>query len=355
MAVKKKPKVLAKKAKPANSFKALSTKIKARRVAYLSRRPHRSLRLSRRRDYIRPLNLPGYWLFTLSVIRVIKKNRKLFLLLTLVYALLTALLVGLASQDSYLTITDLLRETGDKLFEGDWGQVGEAGLLLTTVLSGGISETLTEGQQVYAVLIGLMTWLTTVWLLRNILASKVVKLRDGLYNSGASILSSFLVFLMIIIQLLPLAIALIGYSAASSTGLLNGGVEAMLFWLAAGLLTMLSIYWVTGTFLALVAVTLPGMYPFQAIQVAGDLVTGRRVKILFRVAWLILGILLTWIVVGVPVVLLDTWLKGLWPAIEWLPVVPVFMLVLSSLTIVWSASYVYLLYRGIIDNDKNIA
>lgn len=320
---------------------------------FLARRLHRSFRLTRRRDYIRPLKLPGYWSFTRSASKVLKDNRKLFLLMALVYVIITGLLVGIASQDTYNTLTNTLRNISGEVLEGDIGQVGEAAILFGTILSGGISESLTESQQTYATLIGLMTWLTTVWLLRNILAGRKVKLRDGLYNSGAPILSTFLVSLVVVIQLLPLAIALIAYAAAMSTGLLSSGVEAMLFWIAAGLLATLSVYWLTSTFMALIVATLPGMYPLRAIQTAGELVVGRRIRILLRMLWLMLGIVVTWAVIMIPIIIFDTWLKGVWSAIEWMPIVPVVMLVMSSLTIAWSSSYVYLLYRKIIDNDDS--
>lgn len=334
-----------------NFFQLVGQKIKMKIDKYLARRPHRSFRRTRRRDYIKPLKLPGYWLFSLSVWNFLKSNKKIFLLLALTYAILTGVMVGIASQDTYISLTDLLKDTGGKIFEGDFGQLSQAALLLTTIIGGGISNTPTEAQQIYGVLIGLMTWLATVWIVRNILAGNKVKLRDGLYNSGAPILSSFLVMLVIIVQLLPFAIAAIGYSAAVATGLLNNGVEAMLFWIAAGLLTSLSLYWVTSTFMAMIVVSLPGMYPLQAIQTAGDLVVGRRLRILYRMLWMALWICIAWVVVMVPIIIFDTWLKTVVSAIDWLPVVPFALLAMSSLTVVWVASYIYLLYRKIIDND----
>jgi hypothetical protein len=197
----------------------------------------------------------------------------------------------------------------------------------------------------------LFTWLTTVWLLRATFAGKKPKLRDGLYNAGAPILPTFLVGLLLLVQLLPVALAIVGYTSASATGLLNGGIEAMLFWSVALLLGTLSLYWITSTFFALIIVTLPGMYPFQAIKTAGDLVVGRRIRILLRLLWVALIVAVLWLVIMVPIILLDTWIKGMLPAIEWLPVVPVALLVMSTLTVVWVASYVYILYRKVVDDD----
>ena len=332
-------------------IKARFSKVRVASGRYLARRPHRSFRPTRRRDYVRSLKLPGYWSFSLYVLKVLRQHKKTFLLLALVYATLTGLLVGIASQDTYTTLTDTLNQTSGDIFKGNFGQIGQAGLLFVTIASGGISQTMTETQQIYAGLIALLTWLTTVWLLRNILANKKVKLRDGLYNASSPLLSTFIVALLLIVQLLPLALALLAYSAASATGLLDGGVEAMLFWIVALLLTVLSLYWITSTVIALIVVTLPGMYPFKAIQTAGDLVIGRRVRILLRILWMVLWALVVWVVVMIPIIIVDSWVKGLWAAVQGVPVIPVVTLALSSLTIVWLAGYVYLLYRKVVADD----
>lgn len=337
------------------AHKKLLTRINHRRQDFLSRRPHRSFRWTRRRDYKRSLKLPGYWAFTAHVCKTLWKNKKMFIWLAVIYAALSGLLVGMASQDTYTTLTDTLRETGQNIFEGAWGQVGQAGLLFTTAMTGSLSQEMTEVQQVYAVLISLLIWLTTVWLLRNVLAGRQVRLRDGIYSAGAPIVSTALVSLMLIVQMLPLALAMIGYSAALSSGLLVGGIEAMLFWVAAGFLAVLSLYWITSTLIALVIVTLPGMYPLRALKTAGDLVVGRRLRILLRWLWMAFVTVVVWAIVMIPIILLDTWLKGIWPAITGLPIIPVTLLILSSLTIIWVSSYVYLLYRKVVADDAKPA
>jgi hypothetical protein len=302
------------------------------------------------------LNIPGYWSFTAFVAKTLWSNRNIFGLLGVVYATLTILLVGMASQDSYLSISNTLNSTNNGVLDNFWGQVGKAGLLFVTSVSGDLSGSLTETQQIYTALIALMTWLSSVWLLRNILAGHKVKLRDGLYGSGSPILPTFMISLLLLVQLLPVVIALIGYSAAVSTGLLaGGGIESMLFWIAAGLLGVMSIYFMTSTIFALIIVTIPGMYPFQAIKTAGDLVIGRRLRILMRLIWMTILASVAWIVVMIPMILLDMWVKSLWVAISWLPVIPVILLTLSSLTIIWVSAYVYLLYRRIIADDSEPA
>ena len=327
--------------------------IKKKATTYSKYNPHRSFKHTLPRDDTRSLKLPGYFAFSKYVWRTLWTNRKTFLLLALTYAIISALMVGIASQDNITSLTETLNTSGGDFLAGGWGEIGKASLLFVTAMTGGLSQSLSDVQQIYAAIIILLTWLTSVWLLRNILAGHKVKLKDGLYNAGSPILSTFLVALLILVQLLPLALALIGYTAASATGLLSNGVEAMLFWVAAGLLAALSLYWITSTFFALVIVTLPGMYPLQAVQIASDLVIGRRLRILLRLLWMAFGVLITWAVIMIPIILLDKWLKGIWPTISWVPTIPVILLSISALTIIWVSSYVYLLYRKVVADDAS--
>lgn len=318
---------------------------------FLARRPHRSFRRTRRRDYVRSLKLPGYWTFTGYVSKMLWRHKKTFIGLVVVYGALVVLLTGIASQDTYTSLSEAIKEAGGEIFNGQLGQIGKAGVLLGSGILGAFNEEPTETQRVYAALLALLAWLTTVWLLRALLAGSKPKLRDGLYNGSAPFLSTFLLSLLIVLQILPIAVAAIGYGAASASGLLESGVEAMLFWSVAILLGSLSLYWMTTTIIALVVVTLPGMYPLQAYKTAGDLVVGRRARLLFRFLWMLFVTAIAWIIIMVPIILLDTWLKSVITGINWIPIVPVSLLLLSSITIVWLAGYVYLLYRKVVDDD----
>jgi len=346
---------------PTNSKQILSnvkkpfTALRTRIASYKTRRPHTSFRLTRRRDYKRSLELPGFFRFTGTVNKTLWKNRKIFIPLAIVYALLSSVLVGIGSQETYSALTSTLGDTGSEIFQGNLGEIGKASLLFVSIAGSGLSSTPTDIQQLYTIILGLLIWLTTVWLLRNILANHKVRMRDGLYSAGSPIVATFLVSLLFIIQLIPIALATIGYSAATASGLLNGGVAALLFWIVAILLCIMSLYWVTSTFFALIIVTLPGMYPAQALRTAGDMVIGRRLRILLRLLWMLLVIVVTWIVVTIPFILLDSGIKGLWPDLEFLPIIPVVLLILGVVSFIWSASYVYLLYRKVVDDDAKPA
>lgn len=311
--------------------------------------------MTRRRDYARSLKLPGYWGFTLAVLKVLKESKKALLYLGLVYAIASVVFLGLGSQENFDTLRETVNNTGGEVFQGNWGEVGKASLLALSTIAGNISPELTEVQQVYAVILGLIIWLSTVWLLRQRLAGNNVGVRDALYNGGAPIVATAILFLVMLVQLLPLALAIIGYTAAQTSGLLAGGVEAMLFWVAAIGLAVLSLYWITSTFMAMVIVTLPGMYPFRALSIAGDMVVGRRLRIMYRILWAFLLQIVMWLVVLIPIVLLDAGLKQVLPAVSWIPIVPVVLVILSTTSLITMASYVYLLYRRVVDDDAKPA
>lgn len=326
------------------------TNIQKRVGVFLKRRPHRSFRMTRRRDYVRPLVLPGLFSFTHEVTRTVWKYKKTFLLLGLVYIVVFIVLVGLQSQETYANISDTLKETGEDLFTGGWGAIGQAGILLFSIASLNGGTSLTEVQQVFSVLAFIMIWLTTVWLLRNLLAGHKVKLRDGLYNAGSPLFAMIMVVLMIAVQLIPVGIALIGYSAALGSGLITGGgVPAMLFWIAAAFLALLSLYWITSSLFAMVIVTLPGMYPYRAIRTAGDIMVGRRIKVLLRWLWMVFVIAVAWAIVLIPIILFDMWIKSVWGAIAWLPLVPFVIVVAAAATTIWMSAYIYLLYRKVVE------
>lgn len=345
----------AKKRSAVRKKPTIRSRVVVRVKAFLSRRPHRSFRRTRRRDYARSLKIPGYWAFTVEVVKVIRANWKSLAILTGIYALLSVVLLGIGSQEAFTQLRETLNQTGAELFQGNWGEVGKAGLLAVTVVSGRIAPQLTEVQQVYTIILGLLAWLSVVWLIRQRLAGNKVKVRDALYNSGSPIIPTACIALVIVLQLLPVAVAVIGYSAASATGLLSNGIEAMLFWAAAAGLVTMSLYWLTSSMIALAIITLPGVYPLRALAIAGDMVVGRRLRILLRLAWVVVANVCIWAIILTGAVLIDAGVKHLLPVIEWLPIVPVTMLLLTVISLVVTATYIYLLYRRIVDDDAKPA
>lgn len=335
---------------------ARTTAVAARRAGYLRRRPHRSFQLTRRRDYTRSLRLPGYFAFTFEVSGMLWRRKWTFLLLGVIFLILTIAFGLLGSEDTYAQLQMLLSVTQPEgLFQGMTGEIGKAGLILLSATTSGLNGELSDGQRMIAVFFSLYIWLTVVWLLRNMMTGKKIKLRDGLYNAGAPILPTFLLFVVLLIQLVPMALAVIVASAGWQSGFIQQGVASMAAGLGLALVMVASLYWVASTFFALVIVTLPGMYPFRALAIAGDLVIGRRLRLVYRIVWLFLSVVSWWVVIMIPIILLDSFVKSKFQQIEWVPVVPVFMLIMTTFTIIWTAAYIYLLYRKVVDDDASPA
>lgn len=310
----------------------------------MSRRPHRSFRRTRARDVVKPTPLPSNIFFTSDVLVLIRRNRNAYILFVLVYVILFTAIAGFISQTSYTDFTDSIKQIGPALTGGDIGKVGETFTIFGSIISGQLGQSLGEGQQTYIAILSFMTWMSIVWFLRHRLTGAVVNVRDALYNSGAPIIPTLIIGVVGLFQLVPGALGVLAYFAATGTGTVAGGVESMLFAIAAILLVVLSLYWVTSTIFGLVIVTIPGTYPFRALSLAGDIVVGRRSSLLLRLLWMVFILLLIWAFVLVPAILLADALP--W---KWLPIVPFVTQLLAGFSIIFAASYVYLLYRRMID------
>lgn len=328
--------------------------VRARYDAFLSRRPHRSFRRTRRRDYVRSLELPGYIAYTVYVNRMIMSHGRTFGLLVVVYGAIMLILGGVTSQDVYKQISDLLHSSSSEIVTGGLGSVNQAALLLVSTFATGPGN-LTTDQQIYLGFALLLVWLTTVWLHREFMLGRKPRLRDGLYNSGSPVLSSLALILVLVLQLVPVGVVALIYAGLSSVGLISEGFGAMLFWVFAFIVAAMVFYWITSTIISLVVVTLPGMYPLAALKASSDLVIGRRLRVAYRILWGQLAVLVAWIIVFVPLILLTTWLGGIWKPFDNIPVVPVAAAFASAASVVWLASYVYILYRKVVEDDAKPA
>lgn len=320
---------------------------------FMARRPHRTLRLSRRRDYARKLIKPGFIQFTGQINSILRAHWKLFTLFVLAYAAILIATGAVTNQENYKTISDLMNDATSGVDVGGFGVVGKATLVaLASFAAGGTSITAEQGTFLGLVLV--FAWLATVWLLREIVAGRNPKLRDGLYNSGAPIISTLGILFVGILQLLPIGITAIIYNALSSVGLISDGFGSMLFWVFAAVVVTLVLYWMTSTVIALVIVTNVGMYPLRALRLSGDIVLGRRTQIFLRIVWGLGITVIMWGIITIGAVLLDRYLRDTFTALAGFSVVPYIVAVVSAVSVIWFASYTYLLYRKIIENDTEL-
>ena len=315
-------------------------------------RLHKSFRRSYREDYVRELEVPGIMYHIFATFKIIFKNWKLFLQLLVLSVCLSILFVGLMSESTYRQFQDVLDQTTEQMGMGDIGSFAKSGLLLiSTVTTGGLSGESSESATVFAVIIFLIIWLTTVFILRHRLAEHSIKLRDALYNAMTPLLSTFVIFFIAVIQCNPILLFIIVLSAAIQTVFLETPFYALVFFIFAAVMIILSLYLLSSSLIALVAVTAPGMYPMRALHAASDLMMGRRVRFILRLIALFFTIIIVWVIVMLPLIFFDLLMRGF----EWtanIPFIPVCLLTMTCFTGIYISAYLYLYYRWMLNYDE---
>ena len=336
------------------SKKSKKTKIFKKRRFFKNwyKSPHKSFKRSYREDYIRETEVPGIMYHIFKSFGMIFKNWKLFLPLLIIAVVLNVLFVGVMNEASYTQFQDILDETSEQVSGGDIGNVAKASLLLmSTITTGGLSGESSEAAVVFGVLIFLMLWLVTIFLLRHIMAGHKVKLRDGLYNAMTPLISTFLVFVVVLFQCIPIFLLVIVYSAAVQTEFLSTPFYALVFFVFAVVMILISGYLLSSSLMAFVAVSAPGLYPMRALNAASEMMMGRRVRLILRIIALIIVLIVVWVVVMLPLILFDLWMK----TFEWtdgIPFVPTCLTIMTCFTCIYVTTYLYIYYRWMLNNGK---
>ncbi|MBR0480476.1 hypothetical protein IJJ46_01490 [Candidatus Saccharibacteria bacterium] len=314
---------------------------------------HKSFKRSYHEEYDRPLELPGLLSHAVTCFKLIFKNWKIFVPMIFWIALFNVILVGLMNEDTYKSFQDALDEQSLELAGAKIGNVAKASLLLiSTVTTGGLTNGMSEVQQIFAIILFAITWLTAIYLVRHLVAKHHVKLRDGFYNAMAPLISTLLIIVVVFLELIPIFTVIITYSAAVATEFLNTPFYALVYFIFATLMVLLSVYLLSSSLIGLVAVTAPGVYPMVALRTASNLVYGRRIKLIIRLIFLLLTLAVVWIIVGLPLILLDMWLKSCFDWLTGFPFISIVLLTMTVFTVIYVATYLYLFYRRMLNYDE---
>ena len=311
---------------------------------------HRSFRRSYREDYVRQTSTPGLLSHAMITFKTIFGHWKVFLPMIAVMVLLYIVAVGLMSEEFYQKFQTSIDLTSDQLGTGELGNFAKAGLLLlSTITTGGLQSGSGEAQTIFTILLFLIIWLVTIYLLRHFMLGEHPKLRDGFYNALGPLLSTLIVFIVIFVQAIPIMLVIITYSAAVSTGFLTQPFYALVYFIFVALMLLLSGYLLSSSLMALIAVTSPGMYPFTALFLASDLMASRRMRLILRAIYLIFVVVLIFIITMLPIIMLDLWFKSMWEWIASWPIVPFFLLIVTCFVFIYATTYLYLYYRWLLD------
>lgn len=337
-------------------FKRLQARLQLVKEAQAKKtvRFHRSFKRSYREDYQRDFQAPGLLSHAVQTFQILGKNWRTFAPLAIISVGLYVVLVGLLSEELYQELQDLAKEPvagAEQSYQP--GSFVQAGLLLiSTVATGGLNTAGGETEGIFGLMIFLMIWLTVIYLLRHFLAGRKPKLRDGLYNACAPLIATLVIVGIIFIQLLPVFLVIITYNAAMLTDFLATPFYALVYFIFASLMLLLSGYLLSSSIIALIAATAPGIYPLKALSSAYDLMAGRRIKFIIRVIYLFFVIALVYVLVMLPVILLDMWLKSWVTFIQGWPIVSFVLLSVTCFVFIYASAYLYLYYRRMLDYQE---
>lgn len=305
---------------------------------------HKSFLRTRGRDKIRKPKIEGFLAFPWYVFRVLWKRRWVYLRFVALYVVMSIAMVG-ASQISNIGSVNQVIDTANGS-SGVIGPVLRAAMTVGTTISGALNNNFSDVQYLYMSALYILSLLTIIWLVRQQLAGNKVVVRDGLYNASAPIASEYVLAGIGIAQLVPAALAVLVYMSATSLGLLEGGIETAMFSVALFLVVVLTLYFMTTTLFAMFIASIPGTYPLHAYRAARRIVAGQRMRLLFRLLWLVIVLLLGWFVVLVPIIIIvNSFVAGSGSA-----VIPVAVQIMTGASFVYGTAYAYLLYRRMIDD-----
>jgi hypothetical protein len=213
-----------------------------------------------------------------------------------------------------------------------WHAAGGFGSL---VGSAGASTSAT-GSTLQSVLF-ILESLVIIWALRHLLAGQAITVKLAYYRSMTPLIPFLLVGLMIIIQLLPVTLGGVILAAVATSVFTSSAVATAVTTVAFLLLAAWSVYMVSASVFALYIVTLPDMSPRPALRSAKDLVRFRRWAVIRRVFFLPLLLLFIMGLIIVPLILYAQ------------AIVPAAFYILSMLAILFAHTYLYSLYRELLE------
>ncbi len=278
-----------------------------------------------------PVVLPSAWTIFKASLGHLSRHKKLFIGISAVYLGLTILLVR-----GFGITTDLglAKQAFEELLNGAGNGITSSMAIFSYLV--GTNSPNSQVAAVYQSIIITLVSLALIWALRQTHANEKVSLKDVFYKSTYPLVPLLLVILFISIQLLPLIFGSFLYSATVGAGIATSVLEKVLWCVSSFLLGVWTIYLVSSSVFAVYIVTLPDMTPLKALRSAKKLVQFRRWRIIRKIVFLPVIIMLLVTAVMLPTILFLT------PVSE-----VVFLILLSSLLPV-THSYMYSLYRELL-------
>jgi len=235
-----------------------------------------------------------------SGLGVLWRNRKLFIGITLVYIALNLLFVqSFSGGDSSGTKTTLSHILGN-------GASDATGTLFAYMV-GAAGASSSDAGSTYQLGFVFVVSLAIIWALREIYAGRKVKrVRDAFYSGMAPLVPFVLVLVVFGLQLIPVVVGSAIYSTVVTNGVAAAGIEKLLWFMLLIATAAWSFYWATPSVFALYIVTEPGMTPKESRRIAREALKTCRWRMLFKILFLPLMLLLAATLIMLPAILVLT-------------------------------------------------
>lgn len=220
-------------------------------------------------------------------------------------------------------------------------------ILLIAVIYGLMIGASKDTMIVISIVLFLSVWLLALFFARRIMAGEKVKFRDGLFNAMTPFFAALIVMIVLAIQCIPIMILIIANTAAIETNLFGDMFYGSLFVIFAALMIALSSFLLSGSLMALIAVSAPGMYPIRALQLSYELMAGKKIGFLFRLVVMLVVLGLVWLVIVGSAVLINLAFTN-WLNTELTLLVPMAIFIAVFFSVIYSAVYLYIYYRKLL-------
>lgn len=276
--------------------------------------------------------IPSAFRLTKDVFVMLREHWKPLIGIVVVYFILNIIFAsGLSSLNSSVaTIKDNLNNSSAQ------SQALAKGISGFGVLIGSGGASGSSSASVLQSVLFVIESLVIIWALRQLLAGKIIGVKEAYYHSMYPLIPFLLVIFVIILQLLPISLGVVMVNAVLTSAVASVALASWLSWSIFILLGAWSFYMLSSSIFAVYIVTLPEMQPRQALQSAKNLVLKRRLSIIPKIIYLPIFILVVMGVIIIPLIIFASVI-----------VAPVFYF-LSMLSILFVHSYLYALYRSLL-------
>lgn len=238
------------------------------------------------------------WQLSLTTLKVIWSYKWHFIGLLLVYIILNVILVQGLINSTTMSSFEL---SINQLVHGNLSGLGIGAASLIVLAGTTVSGVTTSGGGSYQPTLEIILSLSIIWSLYQIkLDNKLISVKKSLYDGMCPFIPFVLILLLIGVEALPMVIGAAIYSIVMANGIAVVFYERMI-WLAVFiLLSLVSLYFISSSSIALFIVTQPNMTPILALRRAKKLVKYRRPEILLKIAYLIIILFILTIILLLP-------------------------------------------------------